>query len=495
MKLGLVLHQFLPRHVTGTEQYARSVALGLRRRGHQVVLFAYEPLIQLAAPDRTWFERDEVVDGIPVHRVSVHPETRANHELGDYENPVPAQLLGRWLERERPDVVHVLHPRDVGTAAVTAPRALGIPVVVNLMDFWFLCPNFMLLRRSGELCQGPPDGGLGCIPCIDPALWQRVEAQGIAGELRAIGEGNAGVAGLRPTVAARAHALVARKPRLFEVLAQADAVVAPSRFLRAMFERAGFPPGRIVHVPYGVDPDRLASGRAAVLAARHAGGAGGGGGTGGAGGAGGAGDAGDAGGAGSAGGEVLAPRARVAADHLSIGYVGSITPHKGLHVLLDAVRLLRGEGWRLHVHGSTRTHPPYRRQVREVAARERRIRFHGPFEPAHLGAVLDTLDVIVVPSLWYENTPFSVLEALAVRLPVVASALGGIGEVVEQERNGLLFAPGDAAALAAALQRLVDEPDLLSRLQSGPPPRTLAQNLDDFERLYARVRGAAVQRR
>src|SRR5690606_8033781 len=169
MKARFLLHQFLPRHVTGTEQYARSVARELIRRGNEVEIFAFEPLIQFEAPpDTAWFARSESVDGIPVQRISLHPDPSPNPPLADYENPIAGRLFARHLAAGGFDLVHVFHARNVGTDAIAAPRALGVPVVVNLMDFWFLCPNFMLLRRNGDLCQGPPEGGLGCVPCMDP---------------------------------------------------------------------------------------------------------------------------------------------------------------------------------------------------------------------------------------------------------------------------------------------------------------------------------------
>ncbi|HLU39234.1 MAG TPA: glycosyltransferase, partial [Planctomycetota bacterium] len=369
-----------------------------------------------------------------------------NPPLADYENPIAGRLFARHLAAGGFDLVHVFHARNVGTDAIAAPRALGVPVVVNLMDFWFLCPNFMLLRRNGDLCQGPPEGGLGCVPCMDPALAATVAGAGTAQQLRAVGEGNDVLAGMRRTPAAYAHALIARKARLFAALARADAIVAPSRFLQRMFEDAGFPRGRITHVAYGVDESRLANAR----------------------------------------GE-REPRAPGAP--LRIGYVGSITPHKGLHVLVRALRRVPGDGWRLAVHGALETHPEYTARIRRLAGTDSRIRFHGSFAPDALGVVLRSLDVVVVPSLWYENTPFSILEALAAGVPVVASDLGGISEVVEHGGNGWLFAAGDRAALTGRLAALVADPAQLDALRPAPL-RSLTANVDDFAAIYRRLLGS-----
>ena len=83
--------------------------------------------------------------------------------------------------------------------------------------------------------------------------------------------------------------------------------------------------------------------------------------------------------------------------------------------------------------------------------------------------LLASLDVIVVPSVWIENSPFVIEEAFAAGVPVVASNLGGMAELVEDGRNGLLFEAGDATGLRRVIARLLEEPGLLARLREGLP--------------------------
>jgi glycosyltransferase involved in cell wall biosynthesis len=415
----------------------------MRERGHDARVFAFEPLIQHAAPGKLWLERDEQVEDIPVRRVSIHPEISQNQELADYGNSLAVGLLRRYLDEHDVDLVHVFHPRHLGIGSILEPQHLNKPVVVHLMDFWFVCPKFTLLHRDGSLCKGPPEDGLGCIPCMDPQLWSDLERYGVRDQLRPLGRDASLPAGMTATPVRRARALVGRKRRLLEVLEQADAVVAPSRFLRGFFEDQGFPPGTIRHSPYGVDPGRF-------LGASKTAGPGDG--------------------------------------PLQIGYVGSLTPHKGLHLLIRALREIEAEGWHLHIHGNPNTHEAYTEQLSQLAGDDARITFHGGFPPAELGSVLSSLDLIVVPSVWYENTPFTVLEAQMMNLPVLASDLGGISEIVRDGENGLLFEAGSVAALGKILRKVIERPDLLDALRKKPPRvRTLDENLDDFESLYSEL--------
>jgi glycosyltransferase involved in cell wall biosynthesis len=98
------------------------------------------------------------------------------------------------------------------------------------------------------------------------------------------------------------------------------------------------------------------------------------------------------------------------------------------------------------------------------------------------------VDVVVVPSLWYEAYSFLVSEAFAAGLPVLASRLGALADRVRDGVDGLLLPPGDIMAWRAAMQRLLDEPDLLPRLRAGVrPPMTMEEHVDRLETLYAQI--------
>jgi len=98
------------------------------------------------------------------------------------------------------------------------------------------------------------------------------------------------------------------------------------------------------------------------------------------------------------------------------------------------------------------------------------------------------VDIVVMPSLWYENSPNIILECFAHRTPVIASNLGGMAELVQHDENGLLFSPGNTQDLANQIQRLLDEPDVVRRLQAGiPPVKGLSQEIDELESIYADI--------
>jgi glycosyltransferase involved in cell wall biosynthesis len=178
-----------------------------------------------------------------------------------------------------------------------------------------------------------------------------------------------------------------------------------------------------------------------------------------------------------------APRARDGA--LVVGAVAQLEPWKGIDVLVDACAAMT-EPVRLEVFGEG----SQRRALERRAAGLRvDARFHG--DVADVRERLGDIDVLASPS-HAENLPFAVLEAMAHALPVVATRTGGVPELVADGETGLLVEPGDAAALAAALDRLARAPALADAMGRAGGRRARhafseARTAPRFASLYRRL--------
>jgi glycosyltransferase involved in cell wall biosynthesis len=137
-----------------------------------------------------------------------------------------------------------------------------------------------------------------------------------------------------------------------------------------------------------------------------------------------------------------------------IAFAGRLSPEKGVDTLIQAVGRL---GAFLHVAGEG----PEADRLAALADREAPglVRFHGRMPKPQLHELLRSASVVAVPSRWHENQPMIVLEAMACGVPVVASDLGGLSELVEPGVNGALTAADDPDALAGALTPFLDNPD------------------------------------
>src|SRR3989304_5417044 len=134
---------------------------------------------------------------------------------------------------------------------------------------------------------------------------------------------------------------------------------------------------------------------------------------------------------------------------LRVGFIGAFSPHKGAHILVEAFRRLKagGGGRGRPLRPAPLPPPPRRRAPGRRAPGVEGIRFRGAFPHQEIARVLGEMDVLVIPSVWYENSPLVLLTALAARLPVIVSDMGGLTELVRDGENGLVTPAGDTAAL------------------------------------------------
>jgi glycosyltransferase involved in cell wall biosynthesis len=137
-------------------------------------------------------------------------------------------------------------------------------------------------------------------------------------------------------------------------------------------------------------------------------------------------------------------------------YFGRLSPEKGVATLLEALAAVPEARLRIAGDGPERA----RLETLSRAAAPGRVEFLGRLEGAELGHVVRGSRLTVTPSIWYENFPNTVVESFVRGRPVVGAAIGGIPELVQDGVTGLLFAPGDAADLAAKLRHALRSSDL-----------------------------------
>jgi glycosyltransferase involved in cell wall biosynthesis len=141
-----------------------------------------------------------------------------------------------------------------------------------------------------------------------------------------------------------------------------------------------------------------------------------------------------------------------------IVFVGRLVSEKGVDTLLEALDLCEQ-----HVTLDVVGEGPLGESLREAAGE--RVNVLGYLPSPGVREVLAGAAALVVPSLWEEPLGLVVLEAMACGVPVIATAVGGIPEIVQHGRNGLLVRPGDSAGLAQAIDRVVGDPSLRARLR------------------------------
>jgi glycosyltransferase involved in cell wall biosynthesis len=142
----------------------------------------------------------------------------------------------------------------------------------------------------------------------------------------------------------------------------------------------------------------------------------------------------------------------------------------------------------LHIYGDSGRFAKYGQELQRIAGEVDGVLFEGAYDNARVFDILADTDAIIVPSLWFEVSPFVVLEALSVGVPIIASDLPNLNRQVRDGVDGLLFPAGSPEGLRAQLQRLVDEPDLPGRLGGGGRSiRTVDEEMAEIEKIYQQL--------
>lgn len=321
--------------------------------------------------------------------------------------------LARLIGATRPDIIH-LHGLDrLGAEALPLLRRLAprARIALTLHDYQVICANDGLMLSPGE-------------------------------DLRCAGAAPEACARCFPAIPAARHAL--RAAHLRAIIAGADAVIAPSAFLRDRLADWGVPPARLTLIANAV-PD------APALPAP--------------------------------------PRERPN----RFAFLGTVARHKGVFTLLDAAARLRGEDIHLALHGGMNWPAPEIQAAfaAALAGAAPVARHLGRYDRADVPAAMAGADWIVVPSIWWENAPLVILEARRAGRPVIASDLGGLREMVRDGVDGLLVPPGDPQALAETMARAAADPALWSRLAGAAHHREFGTFLEDHMRLYSDLRAKA----
>lgn len=492
MKILHLLQSFPPQGLGGVEHYVLQLAASQLAEGHEVAAL-YPLILPQGARCRIIKDRYPLVGwgskakpSEKTRSLEVFKLTNPNRD-SLYWTAFNAEAEQRVLEAVRdfsPDVVHIHHLYWLSCRLVSELKAQfpALRVVMTLHDYWYACYKGVLRTPSGELCSGPDR--LKCMGCI--------EQSGIApAALRGLSQANLFFRSLRGIISAssreklersgtgdsslrrqlaNAWFFVNREREMLAALSAADCLIAPSQYLASWY--------RVWLKSRGVSRE--------VRVLRNCVGP----------------------------SRAVAHKASKESRPFTFGFIGQLAPHKGAHHLLAAFReavvslLDKGTAKRdalpmLSIYGPSPL-PDYLRKLHALSAIPGplivdRISFEGRFEPRELPRILSSVDVLVVPSLWPENAPLVVLEAIAACVPVLAPRLGGLPEMLDPSgkskqsglqrvANGWLYGKRDElpadAELKDALLAVIGAP----RKKGAAAQRglsDLAEHAKMLDRIYA----------
>jgi len=227
---------------------------------------------------------------------------------------------------------------------------------------------------------------------------------------------------------------------LRKALEMADRLIVPSSFVKSRYIKRGFPEEKIFLAEYGLDLERLLRGYR-----------------------------------------------KKDSPHLRFGYIGALCWQKGVHILLEAFAGLR-ERAELNIFGDPTIFPDYSSKLEQLSSKG--VRFWERIDNQKMGKTLSQIDVLVVPSLWFEGSPLVIQAAYAARMPILASRVGSLIEKVDDGVSGFLFELGDRVDLRSKMLSLLNNRGVVEEMaKRSPDPKAITYHAQELESLYQSLLG------
>jgi glycosyltransferase involved in cell wall biosynthesis len=431
--------------------FQRDLMTALASRGHEVFFYAaglssVSNRMKLRWTERNGIRRAELWNSGVKPAVSDDPLIQIGSAKID-------RMTEAVLDTVKPDVVHVHELSGHGLSTLDVINRTGVARVASIHNFWPVCPQMNLVDAGGDLCLDD-GGGSKCTRCRWlPAAAERTYVESAKSAFRAtplfkplrharrvlrhsIGR-NASVepVGWAARPSFTAEAFVRRREHAIAALNDMTLIHALSTRSAQVLEQRGVRPERIRVRPislYGLD--------------------------------------------------ALRPDPRRAVSRpVMFGYRGALSYAKGVHILLSAFSRLDQKNARLLIYGAGE--PEYERGLRAMA-KSLNVEFRGEYRREDLSAINAGIDVGVVPSICNETFCLTGMEFLRCGVPVIATEIGGMVDYMRDSVNGRLVPPGDVAALAGAMQQLVDSPADIDALRSEVPSPSMDDVASSMIALY-----------
>ena len=345
-------------------------------------------------------EEDALDPRVLLHVVNL-PKSRL---YPSYRHPEVDQKFSELLDHLKPHIIHVGHLNHLSTSLIEVAHHKNIPIVFTLHDYWLMCPRGQFLQRNSQepwsLCDGQEDTKCS-VECFRGFYSGAPEDVSDDTEY------------WRNWVSNRMH-------HTKHVAGLVDRFIAPSKYLLKRYhEHFGIEEKKLTYLDYGFNLDRLKN------------------------------------------------RQRIRGEEpFTFGYIGTHIPAKGIQDLVIAFAKIKAHCL-LRIWGRPREDTASLKQIVASLPLEvqKRIEWHSEYQNQEIVKdVFNHIDAIVVPSIWVENSPLVIHEALQVRVPVITADVGGMSEYVHHEMNGLLFRHRDVESLTEQMERLAQSPEFAFQL-------------------------------
>lgn len=442
MKILFVIHDFLPYTFAGSEVYTYSLAKELQKRGHQVQVFCRNIVKADENQKKIKIFRENYND-IPIFEI-YNNFTKYNTSKEYYINPKIDQIFEEYIKTEfKPDIIHFQHLHTLSIGMIDIAKKYNIPTIMTLHDYWPICHRIQLLKLDGKICNGPKNG-IKCLGCIKTNKFlinkcfsksrkfskipQKI-VYPIANILEKIPNSQIKDTG----------AVILRPSTIKEKLNTLDQLISPSKFLRSILIKNGIDSSKITFIDNGTIYPKVIKNKIKNK------------------------------------------------KYITFGFIGTIVEYKGLHIIYEAQKILPKnirKKIRFNIYGDIKNKNSQEYLKHFNIKENKNFKFLGKFNNQKINEIHSRLDYMVIPSLWYENSPVTIHEAIIYKTPILGTNIGGIPELIKRHKAGKTFKFNSPISLAKLIVKIVNESP---KFKFNPPVKSIKENSKEIEKIYSKM--------
>ena len=190
--------------------------------------------------------------------------------------------------------------------------------------------------------------------------------------------------------------------------------------------------------------------------------------------------------------DLFKDREKIKSDKIRFGFIGTLIPAKGVHVLIKAFNKVKSNKAVLKIYGKAPVNNcifNYYNAIRYMAKGNKNIEFIGTFDNKDVAKVFKEIDILIFSSIWEENSPLVLHEAILTKTPALASDIGGVNELIKHDKNGFLFCAGDDKGLSLLIKKIIENPKIIENLKKDiVPVIDMEFHCKELEALYIKNR-------
>lgn len=434
---------FFPNAFGGGQVYVYRLAKELLQQGHKVKVLTPVPWELHEKSTELYIIKNYTYEDIPVISFMMNPDKISHLERNTGYGPLTFNILKKIISEISPELIHI---NGLKPALVMLCNEMQMPHVVTAHHTGITCPAGGLLRPDNSICAMSLNYR-NCIQCC--SVWKRPEwligwAMGHIPSwvYRPLGRRFNNSDNLSYIQRGLIYPWLIEQSIDAEkiVLEKAQLIIAPSQTMKDLLVRNGCIPSRILVLPHGIEPI------------------------------------------------VAPPIEDIKNRPVRFGYIGRIDPSKGLHLLLEATEFLRNSSsYEIHIFGAAKNpwDEDYRKKTLSEYGRDVNIIDHGLIPHERISEAYADIDVVIVPSILPEAFGLVVAEAFSAGRPVIVSGCGALTEQVRDGIDGFIIEINNKRALAEAMQKFINKPDLIFEMSIQiPHVKTMQEYVDEIEGIY-----------